>query len=166
MPRTDEASTFYHSVYLAIQEIPHGKVTTYGHIARLIGTPNRPRQVGICLKHLPSFPSTSASSTTSTPLFHNGNVPWQRVINAKGEISPRSHPSGAQNQAAILRSEGVEVTIDALNTHHISLPTYGWFPRQLPSEEAAGLDPPINSDSESDSDACVEGGAGNGGAEV
>ncbi|TGO07435.1 hypothetical protein BTUL_0276g00030 [Botrytis tulipae] len=140
MPRTDEATTFYHSTYRAIQEIPHGKVTTYGHIARLIGT----------------------HSSTTTPLFHNGNVPWHRVINAKGGISPRSHPSGAQNQAAILRSEGVEVTIDALNTHHISLPTYGWFPRQLPSEEAAGLDPPINSDSESESDARVEDGAGNG----
>ncbi|KAF7946881.1 uncharacterized protein EAE97_004130 [Botrytis byssoidea] len=171
MPRTDEATTFYHSVYLAIQEIPHGKVTTYGHIARLIGTPNRPRQVGICLKHLPSSvsasasSSTSTSSTTSNPLFHNGNVPWQRVINAKGGISPRSHPSGAQNQAAILRSEGVEVTTDALNTHHISLSTYGWFPRQLPSEEAAGLDPPINSDSESESDAGVEDGDGDGDAE-
>ncbi|KAF7953293.1 hypothetical protein EAE96_006504 [Botrytis aclada] len=150
MPRTDEATAFYHSVYSAIQEIPYGKVTTYGHIARLIGTPNRPRQVGICLKHLPSLASTSPSSSTSSP-FHNGNVPWQRVINAKGEISPRSHPSGAQIQAAMLRSEGVEVTIGSLNTHHISLPTYGWFPRQLPSEEAAGLAAPINSDSESES---------------
>ncbi|KAF5874870.1 putative mgmt family protein [Botrytis fragariae] len=161
MPRTDEATSFYHSVYSAIQEIPHGKVTTYGHIARLIGTPNRPRQVGICLKHLPNSPSTSSPTPTPTHLFHNGNVPWQRVINAKGGISPRSHPSGAQNQAAILRSEGIEVTIGSLNTLLISLPTYGWFPRQLPSEEAAGLDPPINSDSDSDS----EGGGGGDGAE-
>ncbi|PQE19139.1 6-o-methylguanine dna methyltransferase protein [Rutstroemia sp. NJR-2017a BBW] len=38
MPRSDEASAFYHSVYSAIQEIPYGKVTSYGHIARLIGT--------------------------------------------------------------------------------------------------------------------------------
>ncbi|KAF7883677.1 uncharacterized protein EAF02_005597 [Botrytis sinoallii] len=156
MPRTDEATTFYHSVYSAIQEIPFGKVTTYGHIAWLIGTPNRPRQVGICLKHLPSAPSSTtppstSPSTSTSHLFHNGNVPWQRVINAKGEISPRSHPSGAQTQAAILRSEGIEVTVGSLNTHHISLPTYGWFPRQLPSEEAAGLDPPINSDSDSES---------------
>ncbi|CCD50548.1 hypothetical protein BofuT4_uP089470.1 [Botrytis cinerea T4] len=37
MPRTDEAASFYHAVYSAIQEIPYGKVTTYGHIARLIG---------------------------------------------------------------------------------------------------------------------------------
>jgi methylated-DNA-protein-cysteine methyltransferase-like protein len=40
----------------------------------------RPRQVGVCLKHLPD----DASMT-----FNNGNVPWQRVISAKGQISPR-----------------------------------------------------------------------------
>jgi O6-methylguanine-DNA--protein-cysteine methyltransferase len=38
MARTDEAQAFFHAVYSAIQEIPHGKVTSYGHIARLIGT--------------------------------------------------------------------------------------------------------------------------------
>lgn len=38
MPRTDEAEAFFHAVYSAIQEIPYGKVTSYGHIARLIGT--------------------------------------------------------------------------------------------------------------------------------
>lgn len=40
----------------------------------------RPRQVGVCLKHLPNDPSMT---------FHDGNVPWQRVINSKGSISPR-----------------------------------------------------------------------------
>ncbi len=38
MPRTDEAEVFFYAVYSAIQEIPYGKVTSYGHIARLIGT--------------------------------------------------------------------------------------------------------------------------------
>ncbi|KAF7874175.1 hypothetical protein EAF04_002847 [Stromatinia cepivora] len=141
MPRTDEAEAFYHSVYSAIQEIPYGKVTSYGHIARLIGTPQRPRQVGICLKHLPTDPSLP---------FHNGNVPWHRVINSKGMISPRGHPSGAQNQATVLRSEGITITTGFLGELTISLSTYGWFPRQLPSEEAAGLDAPIDSNSDSD----------------
>ena len=44
------------------------------------------------------------------------------------------------------------LTNPLVNTLLVSLPTYGWFPRQLPSEEAAGLDPPINSDSDTDSD--------------
>ena len=110
MARTDEAAAFYHAVYCAIQEIPRGRVTTYGHIAALIGTrafkltpipivntvshrnetrnsvptltepADRPRQVGICLKHLPQDPEAEFNSET---------VPWQRVINSKGGISPR-----------------------------------------------------------------------------
>jgi alkylated DNA nucleotide flippase Atl1 len=103
MTRSDEAAAFYIAVYLAVQEIPQGKVTSYGHIAKLIGTrmskqppqlkplepeleqltvsiAQRPRQVGICLKHLSQDPGAR---------HHSGNVPWQRVINAKGVISPR-----------------------------------------------------------------------------
>lgn len=41
------------------------------------------RQVGTCLKHLPS------AEDDPTRTFHSGNVPWQRVINSKGIISPR-----------------------------------------------------------------------------
>lgn len=44
------------------------------------------RQVGICLKHLPTF------SAGTDHHFHDNNVPWQRVINSKGIISPRSAP--------------------------------------------------------------------------
>ncbi|KAH8590324.1 6-O-methylguanine DNA methyltransferase [Bisporella sp. PMI_857] len=139
MARTDEAEAFFHAVYSAIQEIPYGKVTSYGHIAKLVGTPQRPRQVGVCLKHLPSDPSHT---------FHNGNVPWQRVINSQGIISPRGHPSGAAHQAQVLRGEGVTVNTSAMGELRIDLGEYGWFPRQLPSEEAAGLAPHIESDEE------------------
>lgn len=38
MPRTPEAQAFFHAVYSAVQEIPPGKVTSYGHIAKLVGT--------------------------------------------------------------------------------------------------------------------------------
>jgi len=139
MPRTDEAEAFFHAVYSAIQEIPYGKVTSYGHIARLIGTPQRPRQVGVCLKHLSSDPTSN---------FHNGNVPWQRVINSKGQISPRGHPSGAANQAQVLGGEGVTVNRGSLGEFTVDFSEYGWFPRQLPSEEAAGIAPPVDSDEE------------------
>lgn len=105
MPRTDEAEAFFYAVYSAVQEIPYGKVTSYGHIAKLVGTrmcyiqsyqiidnlywiindviAQRPRQVGVCLKHLSSDPASR---------FNNNNVPWQRVINSKGIISPRYVP--------------------------------------------------------------------------
>jgi methylated-DNA-protein-cysteine methyltransferase-like protein len=36
-PRSEEAAAWFASVYRAIQEIPYGKVTSYGHIARLVG---------------------------------------------------------------------------------------------------------------------------------
>ncbi|WEW59173.1 Alkyltransferase-like protein 1 [Emydomyces testavorans] len=37
MARTDEAEWWFNAVYAAVQQIPHGKVTSYGHIARLLG---------------------------------------------------------------------------------------------------------------------------------
>lgn len=37
MARSDEAEWFFNAVYSAVQEIPRGRVTSYGHIARLLG---------------------------------------------------------------------------------------------------------------------------------
>lgn len=109
----------------------------------------RPRQVGVCLKHLTHDPDAR---------FNNTNVPWQRVINAKGIISPRyilhysnsrlchihvlilsrSQPTGTRNQAAALRAEGVTVETGALGELIVDFAKYGWFPDILPSE--AGQD--------------------------
>lgn len=141
MPRTPEAQAFFYAVYAAVQEIPEGKVTTYGHIAKLIGTPQRPRQVGTALKHLPADTSLR---------YHHDNVPWQRVINGKGIISPRSQPDGARNQAASLQAEGVVVATGALGELMVDFAEYGWFPRLLPSDEAAGV-VPENSDGDGES---------------
>lgn len=43
-------------------------------------TAQRPRQVGVCMKHLPH---------DEDAMFNSSNVPWQRVINSKGAVSPR-----------------------------------------------------------------------------
>ncbi|QUC21771.1 uncharacterized protein UV8b_06014 [Ustilaginoidea virens] len=123
MPPSDEATAFFHAVCSAVQQIPPGKVTSYSHIAMLVGTPQRPRQVGTCMRHLPA--------DASLP-FHAGNVPWQRVINAQGRISPRSQPGGAQRQADALRAEGVAVARGALGEWTVDLEQYGWFPSALP----------------------------------
>ncbi|CAL8581422.1 Alkyltransferase-like protein 1 [Xanthoria parietina] len=130
MARSDEAQWWFHAVYEAVQEIPPGSVTSYGHIARLLGRPECPRQVGVCLKHLPAF------SDDGDHFFHDQNVPWQRVINAKGMISPRG-PGGAARQAAALRQEGVTVGTTALGEFIVDLSIFGWFPTRLPSEEDA-----------------------------
>jgi methylated-DNA-protein-cysteine methyltransferase-like protein len=124
MPRTPEAESFFIAVYQAVQAIPHGRVTTYGHIATLIGTPERPRQVGVCLKALSADPDAR---------FNHDNVPWQRVINARAMISPRSTPGGAASQADALAAEGVHVQRDALGVLSVDFSDYGWFPDCLPS---------------------------------
>ena len=94
MPRTEEAEHFFNAVYEAVQEVPHGRVTTYAHIAKLLGYPKRPRQVGVCLKHLPSFVNEEdredgMGGEEEAPYFNSRNVPWQRVLNSKGGISVR-----------------------------------------------------------------------------
>lgn len=74
--------------------------------------------------------------------FHTGTVPWQRIISAKGVISPRGLAAGGaggrNRQANALRAEGVEVMADAMGELAVDLKRYGWFPRQLPSEAAGG----------------------------
>ncbi|KAF2263807.1 DNA binding methylated-DNA--cysteine S-methyltransferase [Lojkania enalia] len=130
--RSEEAWAWYTAVYEAVQEIPHGRVTSYGHIAKLVGKPECPRQVGVCLKHLPS---ASSDPSKKSATWHSGNVPWQRVINARGGISPRQRgPSGASRQAAALRAEGVEVEQGAMGEFTVDFGKYGWFPDVLPSE--------------------------------
>ncbi|KAI5820955.1 MGMT family protein [Pyronema omphalodes] len=129
MPRSDEAQAFIWGVYMAVQEIPYGKVTTYGHIATLIGKPQCPRQVGQALKHLPP------SSTSSENDFHSGNVPWQRVVSFDGTIPIRDEPGAASRHAEVLRSEGVQVDTNAAGKFRVDFGSVGWFPKVLPSEE-------------------------------
>ncbi|KAF2097203.1 DNA binding methylated-DNA--cysteine S-methyltransferase [Rhizodiscina lignyota] len=130
-PKSAEAAAWYYMVYSAIQQIPRGKVTSYGHIAYLVGHPERPRQVGVALKHLPDKPE---DETEKPPRFHEANTPWQRVINSKGMISPRG-PNGATRQATALRKEGVKVDRGSLGELMVDFEEAGWFPPNLPGEE-------------------------------
>ncbi|KAF2236125.1 MGMT family protein [Viridothelium virens] len=143
MPRSDEAAAWFSAVYSAVREIPPGRVTSYGHIAYLLGKPQCPRQVGVCLKHLPS-------ASDDNP-YHDDNVPWQRVINSKGGISPRG-PSGASRQADALRQEGVQVQQGSLGEFFIDFATYGWFPDTLPSDDAEFSGSDANASAETEAD--------------
>jgi alkylated DNA nucleotide flippase Atl1 len=60
MPRSDEAQAFFHAVYSAVQEIPPGKVTSYGHIAKLVGT-RKPAHSFPVLIHTTQITHTSSS---------------------------------------------------------------------------------------------------------
>lgn len=130
--QSEEAQWWFQAVYSAVQEIPLGKVTSYSQIAHLLGFPKRARQVGVCLKHLPTYDPAEPEKF----FFHNENVPWQRVVNAKGGISPRGDGGlGASRQAQKLGEEGVEVhQARGVEDQWVDLGRYGWFPKRLPSE--------------------------------
>jgi methylated-DNA-protein-cysteine methyltransferase related protein len=134
MPRTEEAQWWYDAVYSTVQLIPAGQCTSYGHIALLLGYPQRARQVGVCLKHLPSFDPAAPERH----FYHEQNVPWQRVVNAKGGISPRGDGgSGALRQVQSLRTEGVVVNDEGngIAEAWVDLGRWGWFPTKIPGEE-------------------------------
>jgi len=101
-------SRSYLQIYAAVRRIPRGRVATYGQVAALAGLAGHARQVGYALHALP---------TGST-------VPWQRVINAKGEISLRSVPGAGLTQQMLLEREGVR--FDARG--RIALQRYRWTP--------------------------------------
>jgi methylated-DNA-protein-cysteine methyltransferase-like protein len=85
-------------------------VATYGQIAELAGLGRQPRVVGYALAALPE----------------ESRVPWQRVINAKGEISPRAEPGWVEYQRALLEEEGIEFDANG----RLSLARYRWQPRR------------------------------------
>lgn len=130
--QSEEAAWWFDAVYRAIQQVPHGKVTSYKHIAVLLDFPKRARQVGVCLKHLPRYDSSDPDMFS----FHDENVPWQRVINSKGGISARGDGGLAANRQVVkLRAEGVEVTeARGIEEAHVDFSRYGWFPDTLPDE--------------------------------
>ena len=84
-------SGFFERVYELVRSIPPGKVCTYGQIAVMAGSPGAARQVGWAMAGLP--PGT--------------DVPWHRVINAKGGISLRGRMDAADLQRLLLENEGV-----------------------------------------------------------
>lgn len=99
-------SNFYEAVYGAVRKIPRGRVATYGGIAWMLGRPQAARAVGYALRALPD----------------DTEVPWHRVINAKGTISLRGrHPEETDRQRKLLEEEGVEFVGDRTD-----LAKYGW----------------------------------------
>ncbi|KII84941.1 hypothetical protein PLICRDRAFT_63339, partial [Plicaturopsis crispa FD-325 SS-3] len=112
-----DSAEFHASVYDVVRQIPAQRVTTYGHIAKLIGMPNHSRHVGQALKFL--APNT------------NPPVPWHRVVGANGNISSRGPGTdGAARQRQALEAEGVEVhdVRGQPGAGRVTLGQFGWFP--------------------------------------
>lgn len=99
----------YETIYRVIRRIPRGHVATYGQIATLARLRGRARQVGYALHAVPT----------------EARVPWHRVINAQGKISPRK--SGESNeQRTLLEKEGVVFDAEG----RVSFRQYGWVPEE------------------------------------
>jgi methylated-DNA-protein-cysteine methyltransferase-like protein len=79
-------------IYDAVRGIPKGRVSTYGRVAASAGLTGHARQIGYAL----------------AALDDDSDVPWHRVVNARGEVSARSGDRSAQVlQRALLEAEGI-----------------------------------------------------------
>ena len=86
----DTKDSVYERIYEVVRRVPRGQVATYGQIAKIVDRCT-PRMVGYAMAALRGRP----------------DVPWQRVINARGEISTRARGDGALRQRKLLEKEGI-----------------------------------------------------------
>jgi len=95
---------FFQRVYEVAKQIPYGKITTYGAIAKKIGAPKSARMVGYAL---------NASG------MHE-DVPAHRVVNRKGLLTGKHHFQGTNLMQQLLENEGVKIkenTVQNFNEH-------------------------------------------------
>ena len=105
--RHDKPSEAQRKFYDVIRRIPHGRVATYGQVAALAGLPRRARMVGQALR--------------STP--EGLEIPWYRVVNAQGRVSPRGGIGWEEGyQRHLLEEEGVVFS----KSGRIDLDRFGW----------------------------------------
>lgn len=95
----------FEAIYDLVRQIPRGKVATYGQISHYVGG-STPRIVGYAMAGVKPGP----------------DIPWQRVINARGEISPHRGGEGSGRQREILEDEGIEFDLK----DRIDLKEFGW----------------------------------------
>ena len=100
----------YQHIYTVVRRIPRGRVATYGQIAALAGLPGHARQVGYALHALPEQTA----------------VPWHRVVNAAGRLSPRAVPDGELTQRLLLAQEGIRLDAGG----RLALAELQWKPRR------------------------------------
>jgi len=95
-------------VYSIVRQIPYGKVTSYGAIAKALGAARSARMVGWAM---------NASHGLE-------NVPAHRVVNRKGLLTGKHHFEGTQLMQQLLESEGIKV----VNNQIIDFEKHFWDP--------------------------------------
>jgi methylated-DNA-protein-cysteine methyltransferase-like protein len=86
-------SDFFELVYKIVREIPHGRVTSYGAIAKALGTPKSSRMVGYAMNAAHVHP----------------DIPAHRVVNRIGLLTGKHHFSTPDRMEQLLKAEGIEV---------------------------------------------------------
>ena len=84
---------FFERVYFVVRKIPYGKVTSYGAIAKYIGSPQSSRVVGWAMNNS----------------HYKNNIPAHRVVNRNGMLTGKHHFSGTNLMKELLENEGIIV---------------------------------------------------------
>ncbi|WNH13657.1 MGMT family protein [Thalassobellus suaedae] len=87
-----ETLNFFDKVFEVAKQIPYGRVTSYGAIAKYLGAARSARMVGYAMNG-----------------SHNKDVPAHRVVNRKGLLTGKHHFDGTNLMQQLLESEGVKV---------------------------------------------------------
>jgi methylated-DNA-protein-cysteine methyltransferase-like protein len=104
-------TNFFERVYIIARQVPYGKVTSYGAIAKALGTGRSARMVGWAM---------NAS--------HNReDVPAHRVVNRKGLLTGKHHFEGTNLMQQLLESEGIEV----IDNQIVDFKKHFWQPKIL-----------------------------------
>lgn len=90
---------FFEKVYAVTRLVPVGRITTYGAIARYLGSAQSARMVGWAL-----------NSTKQLPKW----VPAHRVVNRNGLLTGKMHFPGSETMRELLESEGIKVVDDKI----------------------------------------------------
>ena len=101
---------FFERVYEIVRQIPFGKVTSYGAIAKCLGTAQSARMVGWAM---------NASHKLE-------DVPAHRVVNRNGLLTGKMHFDGSNLMQQLLENEGIEVVENQI----VNFKNHFWNPEQ------------------------------------
>ena len=103
--------SFFERVYSVVRKIPFGKVTSYGAIAKAIGSPQSSRMVGYAMNASHNMP----------------DVPAHRVVNRNGLLTGKFHFEGSNLMQQLLESEGIKV----LDNKIVDFENHFWNPIEI-----------------------------------
>lgn len=92
----DDYSNFFKNVYEVVRNIPEGRVTSYGSIAKFLGVSRSARMVGWAMNHAHILE----------------DVPAHRVVNRNGRLTGKAHFAETNKMQKLLEEEGIKIEND------------------------------------------------------